>query len=319
MSTFPDGLYQFGGSPVGPASVISAGGKWYWVDPANGNDSNSGTKPSEPLKTLAAAEDKCVTGKHDGVFMIGSATATVETASITWDKSNTHLIGLTPPTMYGVRNRVTSSAVALSPLITVSGNGCVFQNVMFSNDGSHATTAAICATITGARNFFGNVHFKKTGALAVVDTSKRDIVINSSDGENYFHKCTFGSDTYDGSANAANYVMEFTASAETARNVFDQCLWLGSGSSGASWILTGSSSLSSMNWFKDCLFYNNTNGSMNEMTQGFALNAASGGSFIFQRTSYYGCATLETSNSGIILGEEVNAAGTTGKLLALTF
>ena len=319
LSTFPDGLYQFGGSPVGPgSSVISAGGTWFWVDPANGNDNNSGTKPAEPLKTLAAAEDKCVTGKHDGVFMMGSATATAETASITWDKHNTHLIGLTPPTMYGIRNRVATVTTAISPLITISGNGCVFQNVMFVNEGN-ATTNPICATLTGSRNYYGNVTFRTQGALAVVETTKRDVYFNSGDGENYFYKCTFGTDTYNGSADAANYVMEFAASTETARNVFDGCLWLGSGSAGASWIKTGYGSLSSMQWFRDCLFYNNTNGTMNEMTQGFALNSSSGGSLIFQRTSYYGCATLETSNRGIILGEEVNAAGTTGKLLALTF
>jgi hypothetical protein len=271
------------------------------------------------MKLLSAAEDKCVSGQNDGVFMLGSATACTETATITWDKSFTHLIGLTPPTMYGIRNRVLTSTATVNPLITISGNGCVFQNVMFSNEGSHATTAAICATVTGARNFFGNVTFRKLGALAVVDASKRDIKLDSSDGENYFSKCTFGTDTYDGSANAANFVMEFTASAQTARNVFDECIWLGSGSSGASWITAGASSLSSMNLFKNCLFYNNDNGSMNAMTQGFSLNAAAGGQFIFQGTDCYGEATLETTNTAIIQVRGAMLGATTGTLVAATF
>lgn len=320
MSVFPDGLYQFGGSPVGPAaSVIAAGGKWYWVDTVNGNDAFDGTKPYCAKKTVAAAYALTRSGYNDGVFMVGNATADTITTAITWSNNFCHLIGLTPPTMYGIRNRITSTTATISPMITISGDGCVFQNIMFSHEGSHATTAAICATITGSRNYFGNVTFRKLGALAVVDASKRDVYLNSDDGENYFHKCTFGTDTYDGSANAANFVMEFAASAQTARNVFDQCLWLGSGSSGASWIKTGASSLSSMQWFKDCLFWNNDLGSMNAMTQGFALAADSGGKFIFQNTVYYGAATLETSNSTIIQVENVYAAATTGNLVAATF
>lgn len=318
MSTFPDGLYQFGGSPVGPAaSVIAAGGKWYWVDPANGNDNNSGTKPSEPLKLLSAAEDKCVSGKHDGVFMIGSATACTETAAIAWDKSYTHLIGLTPPTMYGIRNRVITSTTAISPFITVSGNGCVFQNVLFSNEGN-ATTNPICLSVTGSRNYFGNVTCRTIGALVVVETSKRDIYINSSDGENYFYKCTFGSDSYDGSANAANYVMEFAASAQTARNVFDECLWLGSGSTGASFILTGLSSTTSFQLFKNCVFYNNDNGTMGAMAQGFNINANTGGHLIFNKCMMVGATNAETTDSLLIFTNPAEAAATGVKGVALT-
>jgi len=311
LSTFPDGLYQFGGSPVGPApSVIAAGGTWYWVDPANGNDNNSGLKPTEPLKLLSAAEDKCTANKHDGVFIMGSATAITETASITWDKSYTHLIGLTAPTMFGIRNRVATSTATVNPLITISGNGCVFQNVMFSNEGSAATTAAVCAILSGSRNYFSNVTFRKLGALAVVDASKRDIKISSSDGENYFYRCTFGTDTYDGSADAANYVMEFVASSETARNVFDECWWLGSGSAGASFITAGASSLSSFQLFKNCIFTNNDHGTMNAMTQAFAINESCGGHLIMHNCLSYGATNLETSDSNMIITNPASAAAT---------
>lgn len=309
MSVFADGLYQFGGSPVGPAaSVIAAGGKWYWVDPANGNDNNSGLKPTEPLKLLSAAEDKCVSGKHDGVFMMGSATACTETASITWDKHFTHLIGLVPPTMFGIRNRVLCSTAAVSPVITISGNGCVFENVMFTNEGDSASSL-IAATVTGARNYFGNVTFRVIGASAVTATGKRDIKLTSSNGENYFYKCTFGSDSYDGSANAANYPMELTAAAGSARNVFEECLWLGSGSSGASFIIAGATSTTSVTWFKRCLFFNNQLGSMNAMTQAFSI-AGGNGYFLMQDCLSAGATNLETSDSGLIITNPAPAAAT---------
>ena len=313
-------MYQFGGSPVGPvASVVAAGGKWLWVDPVNGNNNNSGTKPSEAMKSVIAAEELLTANKNEGIFMIGGATADVLTATLTWDKSYTHLIGLVAPTQYGIRNRIQSTTATLLPMVTISGNGCVFQNIMFTHEGSNATTCARAVDMTGDRNYFGNCTFRQIGAASVLDASKRDIYINSDNGENYFYKCAFGSTSYDGSANAANYNMEFAASAQSGANVFEKCQWLGSGSSGASWILTGVNSLTSWTLFQDCLFYNNEMGTMNAMTQGLALNSATSGQLIFKNTSYLGCATLETTNSGYIFGDDVNAAATTGKLVTLTF
>ena len=223
--------------------------------------------------------------------MIGSATADTITAKLTWDKSFTHLIGLTPPTMYGIRNRILSTGAALSPLVDITGNGCVFQNVMVSHEGTvSSAAAAIAVQITGARNYFGNCTFRQVGALTVLETSKRDVKLNSSDGENYFYKCTFGSDSYDGCANGANYNMEFTAAAQSARNVFDECLWLGSGSSGASFIIAGASATTSATWFKRCLFFNNQLGSMNAMTQAFSI-AGGNGYFIMHDCMVYGAAS----------------------------
>jgi hypothetical protein len=193
----------------------------------------------------------------------------------------------------------------------------VFHNIMFSEEGSHATNSAVCLYITGARNSFSYVTARTIGALAVVDASKRDLKINSSNGENYFYRCTFGSDSYDGSANAANYVVEFTASAQTARNVFDECLFLGSGSSGAAFIIAGASSTTSVNWFKRCLFFNNDLGSMNAMTQGFNI-AGGNGYFVMQDCLSWGFTNAETSDSSLIITNPAPAAATGIKGVVLT-
>jgi hypothetical protein len=262
------------------------------------------------MKSIIAAEDKCVTGKHDGVFMLGSATADTITSALTWDKNYTHLIGLCPPTMYGIRNRILSTGAALSPLVTISGNGCVFQNFMISHEGTvSSAAAAIACTVSGSRNYFGNVTFRQVGALTVLETTKRDIKLNSSDGENYFYKCTFGSDSYDGSADAANYNMEFTAAAQSARNVFDECLWLGSGSVGAGFFIAGASATTSLTWFKRCMFYNNDLGSMDAMAQAFSI-AGGNGHFVMQDCLVHGAGALETADSLLIVKPHVNAAAT---------
>jgi hypothetical protein len=190
---------------------------------------------------------------------------------------------------------------------------------MFSQEGSHATGNAIPFKITGARNYLENVTARNLSTLGVLDASKRDLVINSVDGENYFKNCCFGTDTYDGSANAANYVLEFNGAVETARNIFDDCIFLGSGSSGACFILaTTVSCMSSFQLFKNCKFWNNDHGSMNAMTQAFNIAGACGGHLIFENPLIYGASALETVDSNMVIGSNAFAAATTGRLVVLT-
>lgn len=54
MSTFPDGLFQYGGQPVG-ALWASPWSTARFVDGENGNDNNSGLKPTEAFDTIQAA------------------------------------------------------------------------------------------------------------------------------------------------------------------------------------------------------------------------------------------------------------------------
>jgi hypothetical protein len=59
MSTFPDGLYHYGGVPVASAGPIMkfADFNVYFVDGADGNDSNNGLKPDFAFKTIQKALD----------------------------------------------------------------------------------------------------------------------------------------------------------------------------------------------------------------------------------------------------------------------
>ena len=62
MSVFPDGLFQYGGQPVGSRLWASPWSKAYFVDGENGNDNNSGLKPTEALDTIQAAWNKVTRG-----------------------------------------------------------------------------------------------------------------------------------------------------------------------------------------------------------------------------------------------------------------
>ena len=313
-------------SPEGP--VVVTPGNVYWVDMVNGVDANDGKTPAKAVKKISTAYGHCTANQNDVVAVIANASgtaaaaggsATAETAALTWEKSFTHLIGMCSPVPFSQRVRLTTSTASLSPFVTISANGCIFSNIQFSNNHSHATAGAVCAKVTGARNYFENCHFQGIGALGVVDNSHRSIVIESSDAENKFKSCTFGTDTVDG-VTATNYVMEFSGTGGTARNQFEDCIWLGNGSANSSFILaTEVSSLSSFQIFKDCLFLNNDNGTMDPMTQGFALHADNGGLFIFKDCMVYGAATLETTNTGKILVRNAPAAATGDIAIAATF
>jgi len=66
MSTFPDGLYQYGGQPVGPL-FASPWSTVRFVDGANGNDNNSGLKPDEAFDTIQAAVT--ASGRGDVIYV----------------------------------------------------------------------------------------------------------------------------------------------------------------------------------------------------------------------------------------------------------
>lgn len=61
MTTVADGLYQYGGAPVGSLSHFAGlwKGRVYFVDGVNGSDGNRGTKPTKAFKTIQKAADLC--------------------------------------------------------------------------------------------------------------------------------------------------------------------------------------------------------------------------------------------------------------------
>jgi parallel beta-helix repeat protein len=72
MTTVSDGLYQYGGVPVGG---IMTDGNTYFVDPTSGADSNTGKSPDRAKATLQAAIDLCEDNRGDVIVRLpGSET-----------------------------------------------------------------------------------------------------------------------------------------------------------------------------------------------------------------------------------------------------
>jgi hypothetical protein len=135
-------------------------------------------------------------------------------------------------------------------LLTVSGNGCLFENLLFFNEGD-AATAINNVIVTGERNVFNKVHiggpFHATvGAVA----TWRALKVTGS--ENLFDKCTIGSDTI--LRAATNYQLELSGGA--SRNIFENCLFLSSTDANTRELVLISSGLSGFTMFDNCTFFN---------------------------------------------------------------
>lgn len=261
--------------------------------------------------------DRMVTGRNDCMVVLPGSHAF--TAAKALSKSYTHIIGASAPNPVNPRCRF-SLAVAGTPMATFSGSGCLIKNVMFSQDVSHASTNAVTGYVTGARNAFEQVTFRSIGALNVAGNAYRALKLAASDGENLFQDCTIGADTVD-AGTATNYVIELAASGNQ-RTLFRDCRVLGNGSANQCFLLATAAGAIDGSWiqFSNTLFSNPKQGAYDEMTQGFNLAAAANGLIYLDAGCLIdGCATLETTNSGLIIGPNAFAAGTSCTGVALTF
>ena len=183
-------------------------GQWFFVNPDTtadgsqnvywGSSGNDGASTISPFASIKSAYDACVSGRGDGICLLGGGTSTAEntsylTASLTWTKSAITTMGVCAPTRFSQRARISTAAANLANLITVSGDNNAFYNVSLYNGG---TTGAGGMMVSGKRNYFGNVHFM--GGMGMTTPTITDYSLYISGGEeNTFEKCVVGSDTFD--------------------------------------------------------------------------------------------------------------------------
>lgn len=263
------GVLGFAGTGAFPRLGV---GKIFWLNPSHAlaNDSNSGEDPEAPCLTLAGAYAKLTANQHDTLVYVAGASSITLTAALVWAKSYTHFVGVTAPTMVGQRARIfqLSSLTGASPLIDITGSGCIFQN-LYIFQGVADATSLINVRVTGSRNYFSNVHFAGGGHATQAIDGGASLVI-SGGSENLFEDCTIGVDTIDAATGMAGLVYASTGGA--ARNIFRRCHFtLQAGNAGAIFVeLLGNSGLDRYQIFDGCLF---TNLSGTALTQAFAIAA----------------------------------------------
>jgi len=232
MSTFPDGLFQYGGQPVGGGRYEGMwGGTVYFVDYDNGGSGTVGHKPSDAGKYL---DDAISAATHDSVIYVrprspelGAAGAgpyyggdpgdiTPKVAATNWT---------IPYTQYGLsiigtgkgggyagaqRTNLQGGTTAGSPVLTINAPYVTIENIGFKPGSS--TTGLVLQTFyddtatQAFANTYYNVWFRNVDAQAAyslrIDAGSYDNVLGC-----YFTGHKSGLQLFGGSANSTRIVI----------------------------------------------------------------------------------------------------------------
>lgn len=277
---------------------VTVTGTSYYLDPANGQDTNTGTSPDQAVQSLAQAYALCTSGKNDTVYLIGdgSTTATARlTETFTWAKNATHLVGIASGVNISNRARIapTSTATAFTPFFSVTGSGCYFANIQFYAGFTTGTATAIGMAITGGRNLFENCHIAGMADAASAQSAGSRSLTIATTGENQFVNCTIGVDTV--TRTQANASVEFLG-VGNPRNEFIGCLFpFQTSAAGALGIKVAATAASDrFQLFKDCLFINNIKSTSTAMSALCTLPASMGGALLFVNPVLMGITTFGT-------------------------
>jgi hypothetical protein len=268
---------------------------------------NDGSSASQAFQSLGVAYAACTAGRNDTIVLMsdGATTATARVdAAFTWAKNATHLVGFCSPVLLSQRSRIapTSSTTAFTPFFTISGNGCIFQNIQWFHGFATGTTSMLNVVVSGGRNYFVNCHIAGMGDAASAQSAGSRSLKISATGENLFLNCTIGIDTV--TRTAANASVEFASA--TARNVFRGCVFpFVTSAAGVLGVLgTGAGCVDRFQVFDNCLFINAIKSGSTTMTVlGSLTNAAPGGLLLYKQCVLLGIGeygdTIALANSYI--------------------
>ena len=289
-------------------------GNQFWVDETLGSDGNTGG-PTDPFKTLTQALAKCQNNNNDVVYLTGTVHVT---ATVAWNKSRTHLIGLAPQLKSEARARISQTGTTVfTPLVNVTGAECIFQNIGAFH-GFADLTNQICWAEAGQRNQYNNCAFlgmaNATGGAS--QTGSRSLTVGGvgGNGENTFTDCIIGLDTI--TRSAANASLEFING--TPRNVFRNCIFpCLTSSASALFVLATASSMDRFQLFDNCAFINDISSTSTTMTVGMTVSASAGGMVLLNNPISVG-ATAIASTGNVYGTGPVPTATTTGIAVAIT-
>lgn len=314
MGLFPRNINEYlaiQGIPRGPNSQV------YIVDPANGNNSNPGTSVKAPLASIEAAYALCTTNQHDVILYTAGSSGNNLAAAVTWSKSYTHLVGWCAPTQIGQRSRIfqTSTLTGASPLLTVSGSGCIFKN-FYIFQGVNDNTSLINVSVTGGRNYFENVHFAGGGHATQAIDGGASLKLDGAE-ENTFVNCTIGVDTVSAATGMVGILMD----GEARRNVFRNCMvTMYAGNTGAAFVeVVDGTGIDRYTLFDNCNFINSNSDNF-LMASAFVIPAFAGNNssrILLKDCMIHGVSKLDASDRGVLFGNMGAVSGADGSGVAV--
>lgn len=303
-------LASMGVPTLGVGGLLPFTGNYWFVNEATGSDGNTGAGDN-PFATLAHALLKCVAGNNDVVLLTGTNHIS---ATLNWNKNNTHLIGLSAPSDND-RSRISQTGSAVfTPLVNVTAQGCIFLNLGTFHGFADASTQ-ICWQEAGGRNYYGNVQFLGGGnATAAAQAGMRSLTV-AGGGENLFENCTIGLDTVVRATNA-NASLEFLSG--TPRNTFRDCTFQADVSvAGDVHVTVGAGGIDRYVLFDRCAFINAVESGSTTMSAAITANAGAGGAVLLREPISLGATAIATTGPVYLTGN-VPVATTSGIAIKAT-
>jgi hypothetical protein len=302
MTDFTAPLYVSGAPVLPGGSVGPFTGNWWFVSPATGSDGNTGAANS-PLASLAQAQINAVANNGDVVVLLGTNHTT---KTIPWAKNGVHLIGMTAPSN-DCRARVSSTgATAFSPLVNVTGAGCLFANISAFHGGfTGATGSQVCWNDAGGYSGYSGVQFLGGGDATTAALAGMRSLTLTGGGENVFSGCTVGLDTIIRATNA-NASLELISG--TARNRFIRTLFQSYVSDASDvHVKVGAGGMDRFCSFEDCVFHNFGTA----MTAAITNAGGSPGGDIMLNPNCISVGAAAIATTGNVFVGQISAAGAT--------
>lgn len=213
-------MNQLGFGPLGEIMLVT---------PGSGNAHNYfRDKVSEAnlFTSIQKAYAAAVTARNDVILVspdnnTWKGDAGVETAELSWDKQNVHMLGLSPDNLSGYGRARFSHSGTMVSMLDVGGSGNIFKNIRLMH-GSASAGDITCLTVSGAGNTFENCGWATPiNNTQAASANYRGIIINGT--QNSFKRCTFGT-ANDVDRSAANAILKFATTC-SGWNLFENCVF----------------------------------------------------------------------------------------------
>lgn len=318
LSNFPDGLSSFGIQlPAG--DLPATAGKFIYVDYGNGNDGNNGENALEPVKTIAQAYSLARTNKDDVIILMGNSTH-VLTEMLTVAKNRVHFVGMDASggRRYGQNAKVslgvTTAATDIATL-EVTGVRNTFHNIKFMNSNTVAQ-GIYCVVDAGEYTVFDSCEIYKETDLDV--TGAAELVVNGD--SSHYRNCFIGSTVNAISGAVIRPCVLMTnaiVAGKQARDItFEGCFFARKCGNTANRFIYGAKNagydaIQRMMVIKDCIFFNDTVGTVPAQNIEFDT-ALSQGHVLVKNCSAVGGGTAVSTTTGVYVDGGAPTAATTG-------
>jgi len=316
MGTTFEGLFQYGGQPVGGMLGSSPFGNAFFVSYGRGSDANDGKSPLRPFKTFSKAIATVVSDHNDVIYIDGDDSV-VETAMVSIPKNRITVIGCNGfPGHYGqgakIHLGVTTAATDIATVQNTGVRNC-FVGIKFTN--ANTVAEGIYGFAEGGEyTRFFNCEFYKETDLDVTTASE---FLHNGD-STQFYNCTFGSSANIIADNVIRPNVSVTATLDGKKcrdTYFENCIFLAKSGGTEHVFVYGANAtdVERMLLMNGCMFINSTLAAADPAhAVGFGA-AQTQGAVLLKDCATAKCTVLAQASVGITVVGVVSTFATSGK------